>query len=338
MRARSSRLAAAVFSCLLLLTTLAACSCARSEPSYRVALVGFEAGDQGEERNDLAVYGQRRVEAELGVEVDFVLPDSSGVFEELFVDGEEAYDLVISLGQDSGSGILSARPPDTEIALCALDYEGPQPDPGDPVACLVRYRVEEGSYACGYLAGWLTGRADHPLTNTIPLVSFIGARSDPLMVYYDIGFARGVTSGMGKEGTHAYYLETADDSAQARAYAEEAVNKGSDIIFCTPGPFNEEVIKVAEEKNILVILVGYDRSAESPDHVLTSLLLRDDNAVFGAVQAAIGGELEMGNQIWGIDMGTWSLAPFHGHDPYMRKEIKEKLREEQESVSGIDFS
>jgi basic membrane lipoprotein Med (substrate-binding protein (PBP1-ABC) superfamily) len=338
MKAGSSRLAAGACACLLLLAPFLACSCTREEASYRVALVGFEEGDMSEERNNLAEYGKRRVEAELGIEADLILPDSEDDFEGLFSGGESGYDLVLSLGQDSSLAMLAVRPEDTDIAACVLDFESPQPVPGEQVVSLVRYRVEEGSYLCGYLAGWLSGRTDHPLTNSMPLAAFIGARSDPLMVYYDSGFTKGVTAGIGREGTHAYYLETADDLQQARAYTEEAVKKGADIIFCTPGPFNAEVIEVAEEKGALVILVGADRSSESPDHVLTSLLLRDDNTVFAAVQAALDGDLAAGRKVWGIEYGAWSLAPFHGHDPYIRKELKEKLREEEDKVSSIDFN
>lgn len=336
MKARSPRMAAAAV-CLLLVPFFAS-SCGSEEAAYRVALVGFKQGGAGEERNAVAEYGVRRVEAELGVDVDFIVPhspqDSAGVFT-----GEEnGYDLVISLGQDTSLSVLGARSGAEDVATCALDIEVPQAVEGEQGATLVRYRVEEGSYLCGYLAGWLSSRNDHPLTNSMPLVAFIGARSDPLMVYYDNGFRKGVSAGIGKEGTHAYYLEAEDEPQQARAYAEEALKNGADIIFCTPGPFNQEVIEVAEEKDALVILVGSDRSSESPDHVLTSLLLRDDNTIFAAVKAGLEGDLKAGRQVWGAESGAWSLAPFHGHDPYIRRELKESLRKAQQEAPSIDFS
>ncbi len=338
MNTRPAHVTVAALACILLLLPLFACACARGkEASYRVALVAFDEAGQDVERNSLVEYGKRRVEAELGVDVDLVVPgpgeDLAGLF-----GGEDPYELVISLGQESSLAVLASRPDGTETATCALDFESPQAVTGEGGASLVRYRVEEGSYLCGYLAGWLSGRSDHPLTNAMPLVAFIGARSDPLMVYYDSGFSRGVTAGIGREGTHAYYLDTEDDLQQARSYAEEALKKGADIIFCTPGPFNAAVIEVVEEEGALVILVGADRYSESPEHVLTSLLLRDDNTVFAAVKAALDGGLAPGRQVWGADRGAWSMAPFHDHDPYIRRELKEELREEQEKVSSMDFS
>ena len=152
---------------------------------------GSRAARRVEERNTLAEFGQRRAEAELGVEVDFILPAAGEDYEELFAGGEDGYDLVVSLGQDSSLEVLSARPEDTGIAALRPGFRKPAAGAGEEEASLVRYRVEEGSYVCGYLAGWLSGRSDHPLTNPIPLVAFIGAMDDPLMIYYNAVSAGG---------------------------------------------------------------------------------------------------------------------------------------------------
>jgi len=338
MRARGSRLLLAAVVCALFAVLLLVPSCSEAESSYRVALIGFEEGVQDEERNALVEYGQRRAEAELGVEVDFIVPGPEEDLGYLFTDGEDGYDLVISMGQASSLKMLSARPGKTQVQAVALDFETPEPVPGEDAVSLVRYRVEEGSYICGYLAGWLSGGTDHPMTNAIPVAAFIGALDDPLMDYYSVGFNKGVQAGVPDGGAFNYPIPSAQDSQMARTYAEDGIDKGADIFFCTPGPFNEDVLDVAEKRDALVILVGTDRSSESPQHVLTSLILRDDNAVFEAVRAAMDGDLDPGRHAWGIGEGTWSLAPFHGNDPYIRKELKEALREQEGKVRSIDFS
>lgn len=341
MSAARRRLAAGLFIILFLSLMPAVVSCSNEEPPPRVALIGLQEDDFGEERNAVAEYGKRRVEAELGVEVDFFLPEPEEDLSGLFSSGEEAedgYELVISLGQTSSLEMIFARPENSVTAAAALDFETSQPVPGEDEVPLIRYRVEEGSYVCGYIAGWLTGRNDHPLTNPLPLVAFIGALDDPLEVYYDIGFNKGVTEADPSVGSHRYFVDGVEDLEAARAYAEDAVEKGADIIFCTPGPFNEEVLEVAEEKDILVILVGTDRTGESPSHVLTSLILRDDNAIFDAVEGYIEGSLEPGRQVWGVKQGTWSIAPFYSHDPYIKRELKEAVQREIDAASGKDYS
>ena len=71
---------------------------------------------------------------------------------------------------------------------------------------------------------------------------------------------------------------------------------------------------------------------------LTSLILRDDNAFFEAVERSLDNDLESGRQVWGIEEGVWSLAPFHVHDPYIKRELKEALQQQQEIVNTVDFS
>jgi len=286
MRAPLERACRAAMVCLLLAATaLAAPSCSQPERSYRVAVIGFAAGGPGEERNRLAEYGARRVEGELGADVDFIIPEAGEDPGHVFSSPEDPYDLVISLGSSSPA-MLAARPQGWEGTAVALDYEASQPVPGEDEVTLVRYRVEEGAYVCGYLAAWLSARNDHPLTNALPLVAFVGSRYNPLLPYFAAGFDRGVKEGAPNAGSLDYYLEREGDAEKARSLAEEAIIKGADIIFCALGSFNAEVLEVAREKGALVILVGTDRAGESPDHVLTSLVLRDDNAVFEAVRAS----------------------------------------------------
>ncbi len=320
------------------LAALATASCSRSEPAFRVAVIGFEEGGPWQMRNRIAEYGVRRVEGELGVSADFFIPQKGEDLGRLFVAGEDAYDLVIALGASSFLAALDARPQGWEGALVALDFEGDLPVSQEGGITLVRYRVEEGTYVCGYLAAWLSARNEHPLTNSMPLVAFMGARDNPQLAYYVSGFDRGVKAGAPKAGSLDYYLEREGDVKTARAFAEEAVKKGADIIFCAPGSFNSEVLKVASEKKVLVMLSGTDRGGESPDHVLTSLVLRDDNAIFEAVRAAMEGDLSPGKLVWGDEQGTWSLAPYRAHDGYIGKEIRSILEEQAVKARGMDFS
>ncbi len=339
MREAHERFVRAAFSIFLVsLAAMAALSCSRPEPTFRVAVIGFEEGGPWEARNRVAEYGARRVEGELGASVDFIVPEAGEDLGYLFGTGEDACDLVISLGLSSSRAALEARPPDWEGTLVALDFESPQTVTGGGEVALVRYRVEEGAYACGYLAAWLSARNDHPLTNSMPLVSFIGARDDPMLAYYTSGFDRGVKAGAPNAGSLDYYLERENDIKTARALAEEAVKKGADIIFCSPGSFNDEVLEVASEKKVLVILSGSDRGEESPDHVLTSLVFRDDNAIFEAVRAAMDGDLSPGKLVWGDEQGTWSLAPYRAHDGYIGREVREGLQEQIIKARSMDFS
>ncbi len=319
-------------------TLLAHVSCSRQEPPYRVAICGFAEGEPGHQRSDLLHYACEKVEAELGAEAE-LLDSGENVLAGASEAGEDAaYQLVISLGKGATEGILASRQAGCEIPLVALDFPPAAQVPGLEETTTVRYRVEEGAYICGYLAGWLTTGKDHPMTNALPVVAFFGMKSDPMTDWYRAGFTAGVKAAFPEGDTLVFLLEDGDDAAKTRSLVEEAAKKGADILFCAPGGFVSKAIEMAEAKGILVIPAGSDLYESSPEHVLTSLVLRDDNAVFRAVEMAMDGKLAPGQYQWGIREGVWSLAPFRGHDIRIRRELKEALLREEERVAGMEFS
>lgn len=340
-RKRALRLTAPALALLLLfflssLSCSLSCSAGEKEPSFRAAVIGFSPGSPYPERNELVQYGLARVEAELGVEGDLYLVESLEECGDLLSDG--GYDLVVSFDRELSLQLLASVSPGGDTQVVLLDYSYPVPEADRDKACEVRYRVEEGAYVCGFLAGLLTSRPGHPMVNSARVVAFIGSLDDPSEAYYDVGFDRGVQeAGTGCLNLR-FYLEDSRDGEEAASYAEEAVKHGADIIFLTPGPFNEEVLEVARERDCLVILAGTDRYGEAPSNVLTSLVLRDDNALFDAVQLAMRGNLGNGGETWGKGEGTWSLAPFYTHDPYIRSDLKELLRQKEEESVSVDFS
>lgn len=330
-------LLAAVF-CLLLLAFLAS-SCSRSEkPSRSVLVLGFREGTVGEERNPLLDYGCRRIGSELGLEAELVVPGPSEDVGDYPEDGDPSRWMLVGCGEapEGSTSHSPGRNPVTHRVW--LDYPGDSVPPGGEGDAYIRYRVEEGAYLCGFLAGRLTVSGEHPLVNRLPVVAFIGCAADPRTARYQAGFAHGVLTAYPQANLLSYLVDDCRDEEQARAFAQEAAKKGADIIFCTPGAFNDGVLRAAESFSLLVILAGGDRSRESPSHVLTSLILRDDNALFRAVDLAFRDQLKPGLHEWGVREGVWSLAPFRSHDIHIRRELKEALATEEEKVSGMDFT
>ncbi len=332
----SGKLISTLFvSFLALLAALAFSSCSREELPFRVAVCGFTVGEPGSERNDLLDYALAKLEAELGAEGDLLasgapLPDEQG--------GDETgtYQLLVTMGRSATESAMAQRGKATAVPMVALDYTPASPSAAEGVTT-VRYRVEEGSYLCGYLAAHLTSGRDHPLTNPLPVVAFLGMKDDPMTEYCRAGFEEGVKAVLPGTNILSVLLEGTSAPSKARSFAEEAVKKGADILFCAPGDYISAVIDVAEARGALLIPVGRDLYGSSPEHVLTSLILRDDNALFLAVEMAMKGTLTPGHLEWGMDEGILSLAPFRKHDIHIRRELKENLAREQERVAGMDL-
>src|SRR4030042_2381320 len=112
MGALTTRRAATLLPCVLLALTIFASSCASPQPArYRVALIGFSGNQLDEQRNSFVEYGQRRVEAELGAEVEY-FPSGTGYSPADLFSTDNGYDLVVSFVQGSSQGMLYARPVD----------------------------------------------------------------------------------------------------------------------------------------------------------------------------------------------------------------------------------
>ncbi|MGQ9537603.1 MAG: BMP family ABC transporter substrate-binding protein [Actinomycetota bacterium] len=322
----------------LLFLAAVAPSCSRAGDTTRgVLIIGFREGSPERERNSLLEYGCQRLEAGLGLKAELVIPGSGEEAVDITEGEETSLVAVLGCGEPPGMGTASSPADDPAPRLVCVDYPGGSIPPGGEGNTYIRYRVEEGAYLCGYLAGWLTRGDEHPLTNRLPVVAFIGCSRDPRAGWYQAGFARGAAAANPQVSLLSYLVDDFQVAGQARGFVHEAAKKGTDLVFCTPGAYQEEVVRTAESLDILVIVAGSDRPLASPSHVLTSLILRDDNAVFRAVDLTLKGDLEPGLQEWGIREGIWTLAPFRGHDVYISRDLKVALATEQEKVAGMDF-
>lgn len=323
--------------CLLLLAALCP-SCSRGgEASREVLVLGFREGSVDQERNSLLEYGCRRVEAELGLEAEVLIP-GPGEDEAAYLEEDPSLLAVLGIGGVPQAASTASLEGDSSPRLVCLDFPGDSAPSGGGEVTYVRYRVEEGAYLCGFLAGWLTRGGEHPQTNRLPAVAFMGCAQDPRTAWYQAGFVRGALASYPQVNPLSYLVDDCEAGEQARALVQEAAKRGADIVFCTPGSFDREVVEAAESLGLLVILAGRDGYGLSPSNVLTSLILRDDNAVFLAVELALEGDLEPGLREWGIREGIWTLAPFRGHDLYISRDLKAALAAEQEKVAAMDLT
>lgn len=324
----------AILAALTLLAGLAS-SCSREKDAYLVTVVGISGDGEDLQRNSLLEYASLRLEAGLGVEVELHIPGSSGEPGGQTLPDTASPRLLVSFGSFP-PGRENAQGSDPQPTVICLDWREESVPAGGEGASFVRYRMEEASHLCGFLAGRLTDGEDHPRTNRFLVVAFIGPTDDTRTPRLRAGFMRGVSEANPQVNVLAYELGSANELDMARTYAEEAVRKGADIIFCSPGAFDAEVIRVAETRGVLVILIDNRQVEGSPDHVIAPLALRDDQALFRAVSMALKGEMVPGMQEWGVREGIWSLASFGPNDLYIDRKLKEDLLREMEKLASIE--
>ncbi len=179
---------------------------------------------------------------------------------------------VVMTGFAFGDVLNTVAPdfPDTKFAIIDMVVEQPN------VKSVV-FTEQEGSYLVGMMAGLASK------TNT---VGFIGGMDIPLIRRFGCGYAQGVkavkpdaTVILNMTGTTP---SAWNDPVKGGELAKSQKAQGADVIYAAAGGTGIGVLQAAADEGILSIGVDSNQNYLHPGQVLTSMLKRVDNAVYGA--------------------------------------------------------
>jgi basic membrane protein A len=160
--------------------------------------------------------------------------------------------------------------PDTKFAIVDMVVDQPN------VKSVV-FTEHEGSYLVGMMAALASK------TNT---VGFIGGMDIPLIRRFGCGYAQGVKA-VNPDATVVLNMTgttpTAwNDPVKGAELAKAQKGQGADVIYAAAGGTGVGVLQAAADEGILSIGVDSNQNGMHPGKVLTSMLKRVDNAVYGA--------------------------------------------------------
>jgi basic membrane protein A len=160
--------------------------------------------------------------------------------------------------------------PDTKFAIVDMVVDQPN------VKSVV-FTEHEGSYLVGMMAALASK------TNT---VGFIGGMDIPLIRRFGCGYAQGVKA-VNPDATVVLNMTgttpTAwNDPVKGAELAKAQKGQGADVIYAAAGGTGVGVLQAAADEGMLSIGVDSNQNGMHPGKVLTSMLKRVDNAVYGA--------------------------------------------------------
>ncbi len=160
--------------------------------------------------------------------------------------------------------------PDTKFAIIDMVVEQPN------VKSVV-FTEDQGSYLVGMMAG---------LASKSNVVGFIGGMDIPLIRRFGCGYAQGVKA-VKPDATVILNMTGTDGSAwnnpvKGAEIAKSQQSQGADVIYAAAGGTGVGVLQAAADMGILSIGVDSNQNYMHPGSVLTSMLKRVDNAVYGA--------------------------------------------------------
>ena len=296
--------------------------------------------------NQTAYAGMERAEAELGAEIAFLESQDATDFApniQSFIDQE--CDLIVTVGFLLGEDTLAASEANPDQLFSIVDFAFFD-DTGAPIepanVRTLTFQTDQAAFLAGYLAAGMTESG---------VVGTYGGINLPTVSIFMEGFRNGVlyyneqkgtdVQVLGWDGTDGLFTGNFESTDDGRAFGQNLIDEGADIILPVAGPVGLGTAAVAQEVGgVMLIGVDADQFEAAPefaDVFLTSIQKKMDNAVFDTVQgvAETGGLPDLAYS-GTLENDGVALAPFHDFEDAVPQELKDEL--EQVRAGIIDGS
>ena len=294
-------------------------------------------GDQG--FNDSAYAGMKRAQKDLGVEGEYLESTSPTDYADNLTQlAENGFNPVIAVGFLMTEDVteISQQFPDTQFAIVdsVVDTEN--------TIDLV-FREQEGSYLAGVVAGLMTQEDTEYTTSEEKVVGFLGGQTGPLIEKFQAGYEAGVESVCPDCEVLVQYAgsdpQAFTDPSKGKEISLQQISQGADIIYHAAGNTGAGLFDAAKQEGIFAIGVDLDQAKLFPDSpILTSVVKRVDNAVYGTIQTTSKQEQPTGATVdRGLKEGGISLAPFGRFDGQVPQEVKDEVDKAREGIINGDI-
>ena len=184
--------------------------------------------------------------------------------------------------------------PDTKFTI--IDMVVDQPNVRSVV-----FSEEQGSYLVGMAAA---------LSSKTGTVGFIGGMDIPLIRNFACGYAQGAKAANADVTVISNMTGTTpaawNDPVKGSELTLAQKSQGADVVYAAAGGTGVGVLQTAADNEMLSIGVDSNQNYLHPGKVLTSMMMRVDNAVYDAFTA--GADLETGFNVMGLANGGVGYA------------------------------
>ena len=329
-----------------------------------VAPTGFKAcevsdtggiDDKGFNQN--AYDGLKRAETELGVEIAFLESTADTDYQpniNTLID--EGCDLIVTVGFLLGDATQTAAATNPDQLFAIVDFAY---DPAKPNILGLVFDTKSASMLQGYLAAGMTTTQEVGTFGGIqigPVVDFMNGFAAGINYYNEQKGTNVVLSGWNPLDQTGVFTGDFDDQDKGRTTAEALMQEGADIIFAVAGPVGIGAMAAVNDNPVSLdpapMFIGVDVDqfisvAGNEEIMLSSVLKRIDNAVFDAIETAMGLD---GASAWESNLYIGTLAndgvgaaPFHNFDDAVPAGLKSEIDALKAalidgSVTADDFS
>jgi len=204
-------------------------------------------------------------------------------------------DLIVANSFDSVETItgLAKQSPDQKWALVDAAIEDA------PNVRGIVFKENEGMYLIGAAYALLAkgGQGDFPAS---PSVGFVGAIDNALVRRWYNGYAQGVKDTNAGTKVLSGWGNSFNDPATSKELALSQNSKGAKYVAGVAAAGNSGVFEAAADRDFYTSGVDIDERSKDPEHILTSMVKRSDQAVKQAVCDVAEDKFKGGAQALGI--------------------------------------
>jgi basic membrane protein A len=198
--------------------------------------------------------------------------------------------LIVSIGFAQRAAVQKLAAENPNVRFCTVDTVVEAPNVRSYL-----FKEHEGSYLVGMLAAMKsqTGR-----------IGFVGGMDIPLIRNFAFGYEQGAKAVNPNIEVFQNMTGTTPaawrDPVRGGELARSQFDRGADVVYAAAGATGLGVLQAAADLDKLAIGVDSNQNHLHPGEVLTSMLKRVDNAVYGCMKDAAAGTWTAGTRVLGV--------------------------------------
>jgi len=276
--------------------------------------------------NEAAYNGAERFKSETGIEYrDFEVQNDSQREQALRNFARRGHDPIVAIGFSQAQAVekVAAEYPDTHFAIIDMVVDLPN------VRSVV-FKEEEGSYLVGMIAA---------MASKTGKIGFVGGMDIPLIRKFACGYVQGAKAVNPDIEVFQNMTGTTgaawNDPVRGGELAKSQFDQGADVVYQAAGGTGLGVLQAAADAGKLSIGVDSNQNHIHPGSVLTSMLKRVDNAVYGAFNDLKNDSWSVGVQVLGLAEEGVGWALDDNNKPLITDDMKSKVDgATQDIISG----
>ncbi|MFZ6848819.1 BMP family lipoprotein [Undibacterium sp. RuRC25W] len=317
--------------CLSLAGLLAASSVYAADP--KVAVIYDAGGKFDKSFNQSASEGADRFKKETKINVIEVQVASDTQAEQMLRNlARKNVDLIAAIGFAQAQAVQNIAKEFPKTKFVIIDGVAK----GDNVNSVL-FKEQEGSYLVGVAAA---------LSSKSKKLGFIGGMDIPLIRNFSCGYAQGAKATDAKTDLVQNMVGTTtaawNDPAKGGELARAQMERGVDVIFAAAGGSGMGALQAIKEKGKLGIGVDSNQNYIHPGNMLTSMVKRVDQVIYGSFMEVKNGTWKGGVTYKGLKEGGVDWALDKDNRSVVSAEVEKRVNAaKQDIINGkikvVDF-